>query len=320
MKSVLAILMLFLVSSAKGATLIMSGVMHHVGGRDPGRLINAPEGEFQLRNWPARLEISSAGSFLLTLSGNTLGYQISTNPLGASYDTSQAGLVLGLPSGDLALPVLTHRLGSFSGCGLAFAAYKPFSHLTDWDIFLIGSGIYIPPGNCRSYFEFSTLLGSIELTPDQVALFSRPDFILSSSGLNLFGKTDPDVVPEPASLLLAAAGGLLLRRRRITEPRSGSPMNSRGFQPPVTPMKNSYPGGVGQCSPNVPPALANPSGVQISFRGFRGFRSFLASPPAIHGEPLRGSMPGGSLSGISSPCDSLPAPSTFLTLHSSFQP
>ena len=40
------------------------------------------------------------------------------------------------------------------------------------------------------------------------------------------------------------------------------------------------------------PALGNPSGVQRFRREFRGCRSFLTTPPATHGKPLRGSIRG----------------------------
>ena len=41
-------------------------------------------------------------------------------------------------------------------------------------------------------------------------------------------------------------------------------------------------------------ASANPSGVPVSSGAARGFRSFLAAPPAIHGPPLRGGEAGHS--------------------------
>jgi hypothetical protein len=67
-------------------------------------------------------------------------------------------------------------------------------------------------------------------------------------------------------------------------------MNSRGFQPPEQSWKTFiYPGGVALTPLQSQRTLGNPSGVHFVGCNFRGYRSFLATPPAIHGEPLRGS-------------------------------
>jgi hypothetical protein len=73
------------------------------------------------------------------------------------------------------------------------------------------------------------------------------------------------------------------------EPQRGSPMNSRGFQPPERTCNGILPRrGRPMLDASIDPALANPSGVHALLSAFRGFRSFLAPPPAIHrGTALR---------------------------------
>ncbi len=78
------------------------------------------------------------------------------------------------------------------------------------------------------------------------------------------------------------------------------PMNSRGSQTPGNVRETHLPRRGSPLPPARPhrpaegagaahPAWGNPSGVQRVRREFRGCRSFLTTPPATHGKPLRSS-------------------------------
>ena len=190
-----AALLLVATHSAQGSTLGLSGLLNESGGAFP----------------------QADGAFFISLTGTTLSYSITTLPLGDTFAAASAGLTLGLPSGDLPLPILGHQLFGFSGCELSFAAYEPLSFRDESSglvFFPLGIGA---PGDCRSYFQASILTGSVQLTQPQINSFSAPYFLVGSSTLGLYGRTDPNVVgiPEPASGVFAALAGLALFWRRV---------------------------------------------------------------------------------------------------------
>ena len=87
--------------------------------------------------------------------------------------------------------------------------------------------------------------------------------------------------------MLNAQPQATLSRSRL-EPQRGSPMNSRGLvrhEPTPGKQQNGVLPRRGRPMHEAVTfsALANPSGVHSCFAQFRGFRSFLAPPPAIHG-------------------------------------
>ena len=123
-----AALLLVATHSAEGSTLVLSG------------LLNDSEGAFP----------QADGAFFISLNGTTLSYSITTRPLADSFAIASAGLTLGLPSGDLPLPILGHQLFGFSGCELSFAVYEPLSILDE------SSGLaFLPLGHqCSGRLSF----------------------------------------------------------------------------------------------------------------------------------------------------------------------
>jgi hypothetical protein len=157
------------------------------------------------------------GSYFFSLTGSTLTYSISTRPLSlAGFDLTSGGFSLRSEAVDIPLPLLGHNLMAFSGCGLSFSAFPPYSLRhpdSSFESFPFG---FTYPGDCDGFYWMSILRGSVHISPTELALFDRPDFEVSIGSLGLAGQTNPEVttIPEPTTLTFLGLVTLSIGRRR----------------------------------------------------------------------------------------------------------
>lgn len=153
----------------------------------------------------------------MILAGTTLSYSVSTGRVAQAVTPADYGMLLGGTSGSMAMPFTSHLYMGMSGCRPDYGSEVAISY------YLPAPGTNLPftePGNiCLAYFELSVFSGALELNPDQLLAFSRPDFSVTVWPLGLSGRTSPDIVtlvPEPSVgvLLWSIAVACGSRRQR----------------------------------------------------------------------------------------------------------